>query len=81
MVIQVTTIRNKYLGITHPLDDKLLESPEFAESWRQANCKNGVHLFDEVHSLDSHYLHCDVCEIEVHIKEIIVPDGKDDILE
>lgn len=77
----MTIVRNKYLGITHPLDDKLLENKEFCESWRQANCKIGIHVFDEVHSLDSHYLHCDICEIEVHIKEIVIPDGKDDILE
>ena len=79
---QMTIVRNKYLGITHPLEDKgLLDSEEFVESWKQANCKNGIHMFDEVWSLEHHYLHCDICEIEVHIKEIVIPDGKDDILE
>jgi hypothetical protein len=78
----MTIIRNKYLGITHPLESKgFLQVNEFIESWKQTNCRNGIHMFDEVLNNDSHYLHCDICGIEVHIKEIILPDGKDDIFE
>jgi hypothetical protein len=79
----MTTIRNKYIGITHPLEDAeaLLKSKDFIESWKQSNCRYGMHLFDEVWSDESHYLHCDVCGVEVHIKEVVVPDGKDDIIE
>jgi hypothetical protein len=77
----MTIVRNKYLGITHPIDEELTENKEFCESWRQANCKIGIHVFDEVHSLESHYLHCDICGLEVHIKEIVIPDGKDKIIE
>jgi hypothetical protein len=45
-----------------------------------------MHLFDEVLATNAegepvHYLHCDVCEIEVHIKEIVVPDGKEKVIE
>jgi len=78
----MTTIRNKYLGITHPLgDEPVLEFKEFIESWKIANCKHGMHLWDEVWSTDDHYLHCDVCEMEVHIDKIVIPDGKNDTLE
>jgi hypothetical protein len=77
----MTTIVNKYVGITHPLDELLTENEEFCKAWKISNCRQGIHAFDEVHSLEHHYLHCDVCGMEVHIKEIVIPDGKDDILE
>lgn len=75
----MTTIINKYVGITHPVGD-IVEVKEFCEAWKASNCKQGIHVFDEVWSLENHYLHCDVCEMEVHIKKIVIPDGKDDIV-
>ena len=76
----MTTIVNKYVGITHPINELLTDNKEFCEAWKITNCKNGIHVFDEVWSLEHHYLHCDVCGMEVHIKEIVVPDGKDDVI-
>lgn len=75
----MTTIVNKYVGITHPLDG-MEEIPEFIESWKASNCSQGIHAFDEVWALEHHYLHCDVCGMEVHIEKIVVPDGKDEIV-
>lgn len=74
----MTTIRNKYVGITH---DKIPKMESFNDSWKMLNCSKGCHLFDEVWSIDDHYLYCDVCGMEVHIKEIVIPDGKDEIVE
>ena len=76
----MTVIINKYIGITHPLNDDLLELKEFCEAWKASNCLKGIHAFDEVHSLENHYLHCDVCEMEVHINKVVIPDGKDDVV-
>lgn len=77
----MTTVRNKFIGITHPIPDEVMNFKEFTESWRTVNCANGIHCFDEVHGIDMHYLHCDICGLEVHIKEIVIPDGSDKILE
>lgn len=79
----MTTIINKYVGITHPvladgLDDKQYDT--ILEAWKNANCVQGVHLFDEVWSNENHYLHCDACGIEVHIEKIVIPDGKDNTI-
>ncbi len=76
----MTTIINKYVGITHPLEEAITQVKEFTESWKAANCAHGIHAFDEVWSLEHHYLHCDVCEMEVHIEKIVIPDGKDDVV-
>jgi hypothetical protein len=75
----MTTIVNKYIGITHPLDD-MVEVKEFCESWKASNCSQGIHAFDEVHSLEVHCLHCDMCGMEVHISKIVLPDGKDEVV-
>jgi hypothetical protein len=77
----MTTIINKYIGITHPLGDDIIGHKEFSEAWKLANCKTGIHAFDEVWSIDSHYLHCDICGMEVHISKVVVPDGKDEVVE
>jgi len=80
----MTTIKNKYLGITHPLALEEMDK-EYNElimkAWKKTNCPNMIHLFDEVHSLDDHYLSCDACGLEVHIKKIVIPDGKDKNIE
>ena len=81
----MTTIIKKYIGFTHPLsDDKIDEKLHklILEAWKSSNCPQGIHLWDEVYNSDKeHYLFCDACEIEVHIEKVIIPDGKDDILE
>lgn len=79
MEILMTTIKNKYIGITHPIGP-VVEDPTFCEAWKQANCKVGIHAFDEVWALEHHYLHCDVCGMEVHISKVVLPDGKDNMV-
>jgi hypothetical protein len=79
----MTTIINKYIGITHPIGGPNLSDEELnliLDAWKMSNCPQGIHLWDEVWSDDSHYLFCDACEMEVHIEKIIVPDGKDDVV-
>jgi len=56
---------SKYNGIT------------YNQKWKP-NCKEGEHLFDEVWSSSSHYLHCDICGLEVHIQEIKKPEQQED---
>jgi len=35
--------------------------------WK-ADCKNGIHLWDEVLSADGHYLVCDECQLMIRIE-------------
>lgn len=59
-----------YLGITY-FQIPMLGWPKWLLGlWRRFMCKREVHLFDEVASVDSHYLHCDACELMVHIESI-----------
>ena len=81
----MTTIKNKYIGITHPIDGNMADAKEqevIFQAWKVANCPQGIHLWDECLSSGDdgpdHYLHCDACGMEVHIKKIVIPDGKDD---
>jgi hypothetical protein len=79
----MTTIKNKYVGIAHPVTDEGLSEKKFnviLEAWKTANCSQGIHLFDEVHSINGHYLHCDACGMEVYIEKIVIPDGKDQVI-
>jgi hypothetical protein len=76
----MTTIVNKYVGITHPISGMGMSDKEhdiILAAWKKTNCIQNHHLWDEVWSLENHYLHCDACGIEVHISKIVVPDGKD----
>ena len=77
----MTTIKNQFIGITHPITtmEGMFEKENdlILNAWKNSNCINGVHLFDEVLSESDHYLHCDACGMEVHISKIVVPDGKD----
>lgn len=82
----MTTIKNKYLGITHPLalekmDDEYNEL--VMQAWKKTNCPNMIHLFNEIMGIgdDSHYLKCDACGLRVHISKIVIPDGKDKKIE
>jgi len=78
----MTTIINKYIGITHPMNAMGVEDAEtYLEAWKTSNCPNGIHLWDEVWSVTDHYLVCDACDLEVHIEKVIVPDGKDVIID
>lgn len=77
----MTTIKTKYVGITHPKLDEGLDEKQYnviLEAWKFSNCIQGIHLFDEVWSVERHVLHCDACGMEVHISKIVIPDGKDD---
>lgn len=58
-------MKNKYHGITYEIEKWK------TEKMKMENCSNGIHAFDEVWSIEAHYLHCDYCGLEVHIKEII----------
>lgn len=76
----MTTIINHYIGIIHPLPEKLIENEVFCQSWKHTNCSNGVHAFNEVFTEDIHCLHCDICGIDIHISKIVIPDGKDKVI-
>lgn len=85
----MTTIINKYIGISHPMEEQVTDDKDreiIYEAWKNANCPQGIHLWDECWSTNAgdgeveHYLHCDACGMEVHIEKIVIPDGKDDIL-
>jgi len=56
---------NEYRGITYP---KFLRGKIVHWLWKRFMCGRNRHLFDEVWSLDDHYLYCDACGLEVHIK-------------
>ena len=75
----MTVIINKYIGITHPLGN-IVEDKTFCEAWKQANCAQGIHAWDEVWAKEHHYLHCDVCGMEVHINKVVIPDGKNKVV-
>ena len=79
----MTTIINKYIGITHPLSGEGLSDEQYSlilEAWKSTNCPNGIHLWDEVLSIEEHVLFCDACEMEVYISKVEIPDGKEDIV-
>jgi hypothetical protein len=50
-----------YLGKSYWNEDEIWSDEDFS-AWKELNCKNGKHLFDEVVSLNNHYLFCDACE-------------------
>lgn len=60
-------LKNKYYGITH---FKFLDFYFIYKIWKILFCKRNIHLFDEVYSIDKHYLFCDACELEVHINTV-----------
>jgi hypothetical protein len=85
----VTTIINKYVGITHPVLAEGLNEKEYGtilQAWKHSNCIQGIHLFDECWSTNAgdggveHYLHCDACGMEVHINHVVVPDDKEIVI-
>jgi hypothetical protein len=59
---------HNYIGITYP---SFFQNNIMLKFFKKYFCKKHIHLFDEVKSKDSHYLHCDACGLEVHINKII----------
>jgi len=57
---------NNYRGITY---FKFLDNEYIHRIWKKLFCPKNIHLLDEVGGND-HYLSCDACDLEVHIKEI-----------
>ena len=61
----------KYIGITYP---DIFYGRIRLWLWRRFMCPKNKHLFDEVWTSDEdHYLYCDACEMEIHIKGIFFP--------
>lgn len=56
---------NKYKGYTYP---KILQNNFIFSIWKNFFCVKGWHLWDEVLSIQDHYLHCDACEQTIDIK-------------
>jgi len=56
---------NEWRGFTHP---SLLSTPIVRLIWRKLFCKRGWHLWDEVLSLEDHYLSCDACDSTVRLR-------------
>ena len=46
----------------------ILDRPFIQWLWYKIFCKKGWHLWDEVYSIDEHYLFCDACGEKVNIK-------------
>ena len=64
----------KYIGITYP---KIFSGRIRLWFWKQFMCPRHRHLFDEVWASNNwHYLYCDACGMEVHIKGIFFPHEK-----
>ena len=56
----------KYRGITYL---KFMDNRFCYWLFKKYLCKRGIHLLDETESLEHHYLSCDACGLEIHIKE------------
>jgi hypothetical protein len=50
-----------YLGISYLKDGEPDWSQEQLDAWKDQECIKGNHLWDEVLSVDRHYLYCDAC--------------------
>ena len=63
-----------WLGITYP--SWLAHNWVYA-IWRRTGCKQGWHLWDEVHSLEfGHRIYCDACELEVGMVPVVEEEDK-----
>jgi hypothetical protein len=58
----------KYYGISYP---EVLCEPLKLENWKEEFCSENFHLFDEVYSIEDHYLICDACGLTVNISSIM----------
>lgn len=63
-------MKTNYQGITYLLFN-FMQTEFILKLWKNFLCHRGFHAFDEVWSTKSHYLYCDACELEVHIKKIV----------
>ncbi len=61
---------DEYQNITYPGS---FNNEKSLSNWKKEFCHKGHHLFDEVKKDTSHYLHCDACNLIVHIKKIEAP--------
>lgn len=59
-------MREDWLGVTYP---KILQNKFVWRAWKFIFCPMGFHLFDELQSVDDHYLSCDSCDFVVHIAQ------------
>lgn len=64
-------MKDKWFGVTYigVLPEWMQNVKWIYSFWKKYMCSKGFHLFDEVQSLESHYLYCDACELEIHIAE------------
>ena len=53
---------DNYLGISYLNDGNPELTEEQLENWKNTECPKGNHLWDEVLSIENHYLFCDACE-------------------
>lgn len=70
---------DEYGGISYPFGTLLYKFNFFYKLWKKIMCPNGYHLLDEVLSYGTgnknsnvHYLVCDACNLEIHIKGRII---------
>lgn len=54
-------ILDTYLGISYLKDGEEEWTDEALLLWAENNCSKGNHLYDEVVTVNSHYLSCDAC--------------------
>jgi hypothetical protein len=52
---------DRYLGISYLSDNEPEWTDEQLQNWLENECPKGEHLWDEVLSVDKHYLFCDAC--------------------
>ena len=51
-----------YLGKSYQIEGKREWTESELKFWKNFNCVDGKHLWDEVLSSSNHYLFCDACE-------------------
>jgi len=49
------------------IEDETFHGFTYRPGWK-ADCANGIHLWDEVLSLDAHCLVCDECGLMIHFR-------------
>ena len=54
----------KYRGVTYP---HFLDYAWVRWLWKRWMCPKNKHLLDECADLETHFLSCDACNLEIHI--------------
>lgn len=54
----------KYKGYSYPT---ILQNKLCWYLWKKFQCKKGNHLWDEVYTVERHYLYCDACGEELSL--------------